>query len=117
MVKRWFCPKCEGYGEVPRAYMGRIYSNDPADWDNVECPECNGFGHVDYEPVQNARPWSPSKRRWHRRETATFTDPLLVMMAVRGKPGWGCMGPHVTYDLARERAMKPVTLPDTNNAA
>lgn len=110
MGKLWFCPECEGSGEVSVAYRGRVTSLDPADWNLDECQTCEGFGYTDEKPARDPRPYTPSKRRWWRTE-AIRKDPLLRMRETRGLPGFGSMGPHLVYAGARKDAMKPARLP------
>lgn len=85
----YHCPDCDGDGDVcvmpcnnrhPDAYK--------------TCPRCEGRGTIpeeDLEFLETARPWTPSKRRWHGGPPgwtlAMQKDPLEQLRSVRNRYG------------------------------
>lgn len=100
-AKHWFCPECDGRGQV----LHRRWGYD------VDCTECRGNGYAREQPSPDARPYSVTTRRRWFGNRKRGTDPLVKMQQHRGKPGWGCIGPHVIYASERRFAMKRVRLP------
>ena len=109
----YYCPTCDGAGEVIKNDTNpHGYGPDPQCDEPFTCSDCYGEGFVTTDEEIDARPFTPSRRRWHKpygtRPYHVATDPLAWMNDSRDTIGtWA----ETTYTNARRAAMRPVRLP------